>query len=82
MPVLGQAQLKVEVHPASSVCGWGQGCVCVGTRHIPQVRVVGAVLYAELLNLRAHLSHKSGQLLSSLHGLWIHYKTESSGCGS
>lgn len=51
-------------------------------RHVPQVRVVSAVLYAELLNLRADLSHKSGQLLSSLHGLCIHYKTESSGCGS
>lgn len=51
-------------------------------RHIPQVRVVSAVLYAELLNFRADLSHKSGQLLSSLHGLCIHYKTESSGSGS
>lgn len=67
-------------HPACSQhVGYG---VWWSPTHVPQVRVVSAVLYAELLNLRANLSHKSGQLLSSLHGLCIHYKTESSGCGS
>lgn len=45
-----------------------------GDEYIPQVRVVGAVFYAELFNLWSHLSNKFGQFLCSLHCLCVNCK--------
>lgn len=48
--------------------------------YIPQVRVVGAVFYAELFNLWSHLSNKFGQFLCSLQSLQVNYKTKQLSC--